>query len=764
VRWYLFLLLLLPGRALTQNVFPPIGLWREHLPYQAAADVTASATKVYTATPYSLFSYDLQGNEISRISKVAGLSETGISVIRFDALSKKLYIAYNNSNIDVLDEGGIHNIPDIKRENIAGDKNIYHIYTDNATCYLSTGLGVIVLDGNKMEVKDSWFIGNTGNYVRTNGFTRTANNFYAATEEGLKKIPSVNTDPADFHNWQLVSGSGGLPALAAKGVVNFQNRIVAWENDSLYSENGTSWNLFFGNGWQIRNINVSGNKLFVSQTLPNGASQVAVLNPDGSLNHILQQPGIISFPKNAIEAAGSEWVADLYGGLSKWNGGSHELFTVNSPTDISLGGLAIAHNVLYAAAGSVNSAWNYQYNRGGISRLADDQWTNYNRFTIPRLDSMLDFVALAVDPLDGTLWAGSFGGGLLHIRENGQVQIYKQSSPLGAPSGDPTSYRVAGLAFDSEGNLWVSNFGSGRQLHVLRRDGSWRSYTAPLTLNENAVSQVLLDQAEQKWIVSPLGNGLLVFDDNHTPDNFNDDKWRMYRAGAGLGNLPSNDVFCLALDKSGFVWVGTSDGIGVIQCPEQAFATGCEGVLPVIKEGGFANYLFKGQEVRSIAVDGADRKWVATSAGVWLISPDGDKVISRFTEENSPLLSNDVKTIAINGETGEVFFATANGISSFRGTATEAEETKDKALVFPNPVPPGFTGSIGIRGLPENAYVKITELSGRLVYQTRSNGGQATWNGKDYRGQQAASGVYLVMATDENKEEKMVARIVLIGK
>jgi hypothetical protein len=224
-------------------------------------------------------------------------------------------------------------------------------------------------------------------------------------------------------------------------------------------------------------------------------------------------------------------------------------------------------------------------------------------------------------------------------------------------------------------------------------------------------------------------------------------------------------VLSVAKDNSGFIWVGTSNGIGVIQCPNEIFSSGgCNAVWPIIKEGNFANYLFKGQEVRSIAVDGADRKWMATPDGAWLVNTDGDKVIEHFTEENSALLSSDVKSIAVNGKTGEVFFATAKGISSFRGTATEAEETKNNVLVFPNPVPPSFNGNIGIRGLPENSIVKITETNGRLVYQTRSLGGQAIWNGKDYKGRQASSGIYLVIAEDESKQEKVVAKIVFISK
>lgn len=760
----LFFLLLFSLHCLAQNSFPAIGLWREHLPYQSATDVTASNTKVYCATPYSLLSVDLSSNEVNRISKIAGLSETGIAAIRFDSVAQKLYVAYSNSNIDIMDAKGIHNLPDLKRSSISGDKNIYNIYPDNNFCYLSTGLGVIVLDANKLEVKDSWFIGANGGYVKTNGFTKNNGFFYAATESGLKKIETTNANPADFTNWQTLSGTNGLSVASAKAVVRFGSKTIVLQNDSLFAENGTTWNFLFANNWPIVSINVSENNLFVCQRQPNGASQVLILTSDGLVQRTIQQPGVISFPMNAIVRNGIIWIADLYGGLSKWNGVNYEVFKPNSPQDIATGAMTVYNNVVYATAGAINSSWNYQYNRSGIFQLNEDRWTNYNQFSFPVLDTLMDFITVAVDPRDETVWAGSYGGGLLHIKKNNQLEIFKQNSPLGPSFGDPGSYRVAGLAFDAGNNLWISNFGSDRELHVLKSNGTWSSYSVPFFLNLNAAAQIVIDDNNQKWVTSPLGNGLLVLNDNNTLDNPGDDRWKLYKQGTGLGNLPSNVVTSIAKDKNGYIWVGSANGVSVIQCPDQVFQSGCEAILPIITEGGFANYLFKGQGINNIAVDGANRKWMATASGAWLISPEGDKVIGHFTEDNSPLLSNDVRSIAINGKTGEVFFATAKGICSYRGGATEAAETKSTVLVFPNPVPAFYNGTIGIRGLPENSIVKITETNGRLVYQTRSLGGQAIWNGKDYNGNQAASGIYLVIAEDDAKQEKIVAKIVFISK
>lgn len=737
-------------------------MWREHLPYQGTIDVTASERKIYAATPYSLFSVDIVTKEIDRISKVSGLSETGISAINYDPVSKKLFVAYINSNIDVLEAKSIRNIPDIKRSTIAGDKSIYAIYPDGVRCYLSTGLGVVVLDAEKYEVKDSWFIGANGGYVKVNGFAKANNFFFAATEEGLKRT-SVNTaNPANFQSWQNLSGSNGLQAAAAKGVVALQNKLIVLQNDSLFVENAANWNLFFANGWPVTSINASANKLIVTQRMSNGASQVVVLNENGLVQRTIQQPTVISFPKKGIAVGNDYWIADLFGGLSQFTSNSYEIYRPDSPQDVVLGDMVVKNNTLWTTAGTINSSWNYQYNRSGIFQLHEGQWWAFSQYNYPRLDSMLDFITLAIDPRDNTAWAGSFGGGLLHIGPSSSLTIYKQASPIGPTIGDPGSYRVAGLAFDSDNHLWLSNFGSNRQLHVLKNDNTWQSFTAPFTLNGNTAAQIVIDDAGQKWIQSPLGNGLLVFEEGNF-SNPSDDKWKLLRAGSGLGGLPSNEVMCLAKDKSGFIWVGTDNGIGVIQCPQEIFSSGCEAILPVINEGSFANYLFKGQEVRSIAVDGADRKWIATASGVWLIAKDGDKVLANFTEQNSPLLSNDVKRVAINGSNGEVFFATAKGLISYRGTATEYEETKGSVLVYPNPVPAHFNGNIGIRGLPENTVVKITESNGRLVYQTRSLGGQAVWTGRDYKGTKVSSGIYLVMAVDETKAEKIVAKIVFIN-
>ncbi len=751
--------------AFSQAPIPPIGEWREHLPYNSAIDVTAGNGKVFCATPYSLFSVTVDKNEIERYSRVTGLQETGINAIQYDPANNKLFIAYSNSNIDIIYRNDIYNVPDIKRSAIIGDKNIYNIYPFAKNYYLSTGLGVIIIDGEKYEVKDSWFIGNGGGFVKVNGFTSDGSFFYAATEQGLKKAAINSPNLANYNIWQTVSGTIGLSPGACKNVFTIQNKVVVEKNDSLFVQNGINWTLLYTDGWPFVSSNATENKIQLCERQANGISRVIILNSDGTVSRTLANVAAISFPRKAILFNNDPWVADQFAGLSHFGAGlSYENYKLNSPEGLASGEMVVYNNVFYATAGSVNDAWNYQYNGDGIYVFKEGSWNNINRYKYAAIDTLLDYVTIAIDKRDETIWAGSYGGGLLHIKTGPQFEIFKQNY-LGAPPGDPTSYRVAGLAFDGENNLWISNFGSLQPLRVRKNDGSWKNFTLPFSLFENALSQIIIDDNNYKWIVSPLGNGLICFDHGASIDNTGDDRWRKFGAGTGNGNLPNNDVLCIAKDKSGFIWVGTGDGIGVIQCPELAFSNPvCDAIWPVVPNGNFAGYLFKGQEVRSIAVDGADRKWVATKNGVFLISASGEKVIYQFTENNSPLLSSDVKKITIDGKTGEVYFATAKGICSFRSTATEGGEVNDDVLVFPNPVPPEYAGSIGIKGLVNNAVVKITELDGRLVYQTRALGGQAVWDGRSYKGQRISSGVYLVLISDDGRKERLATKIFFISK
>jgi ligand-binding sensor domain-containing protein len=754
-----FLCFLLYSTHLLNAQLPPIGQWREHLPYNQAMQVTPSKTGVFCATPWSLFNLDLADNSIERYSKINGLHETGIQTIQWDEISQKLIIAYTNANIDVLEGTHIYNIDAVKQKNITGDKTIYAVFCLNGLAYCSSGLGIIVLDEKKYEVADTYVIGANGAQIKVSGLTADAGWLYAATEEGLKKAPRTGVNLADYRNWQLENGING----PCNNVLNVDNKIIVQKNDSLFLRNGNTWNFLYTDGWRITNINSSENYLLVSQQ-KGAAARVLAMNNDGNIAKMILQSSLLLAPRQAISLQSTVWIADSIAGLLAYSNNAMQRYQPNSPYSIASGEMTVKDGSLWVAAGSVTNNWINSFSKNGLFRFNENEWTNFNKANIPAFDSLYDIVTAAVDPKDNTVWGGSFGGGLFHLMNDKSVQIYKQNSPLAASFFNASNYFIAGLAFDNEGNLWIADYGAAQNIAVKKADGSWAKFFPPFVLSNNAVAQIIADDFNQLWIISP-GNGLICFNRGQSIDNTGDDKWKLYTTGRGSGNLPANNVLCIAKDKNNFIWAGTSKGVGVIQCPQQVFtAQGCDAVLPVVQQDNFAGYLFGDETVQTIAVDGADRKWVGTRNGVWLVNPEGNKIIYRFTTDNSFLLNNDVKKITIDGKTGEVFFSTAKGFCSFRAEATQADADNSNVLVFPNPVPPGYNGTIAIRGLVDNAIVKITELDGRLVYQTRSLGGQATWDGKNYKGGRIATGVYLVLVSDDSRTQKLVTKIVFIDR
>ena len=143
------------------------------------------------------------------------------------------------------------------------------------------------------------------------------------------------------------------------------------------------------------------------------------------------------------------------------------------------------------------------------------------------------------------------------------------------------------------------------------------------------------------------------------------------------------------------------------------------------------------------------------------MSESGVEEVFHFTSENSPLLSNVVNNIEIDPYTGEVYFGTSIGLCSFRSTATIPSENFENVLIFPNPVKKNYSGIITINGLGTNTNIKITDVSGNLVYEVYSEGGTATWDGKSFSGKRVKTGVYLFFCSNESLTETIVKKILI---
>ena len=170
-------------------------------------------------------------------------------------------------------------------------------------------------------------------------------------------------------------------------------------------------------------------------------------------------------------------------------------------------------------------------------------------------------------------------------------------------------------------------------------------------------------------------------------------------------------------------------------------------------------------DITCIAIDKANRKWFGTSSnGVYLISDDNIQQLQHFTRSNSPLLSDDIESIAINTESGEVYFGTNLGLCSYQSDVNSINEemNKDNVWVYPNPVKPDYTGLITITGLTNKADIKIVTSNGALVNKGTSNGGIYQWDGRDLKGKMVTSGIYMVETATSDGSKGTVCKIAII--
>jgi hypothetical protein len=763
-RFFPLLLLIFPFLALAQTDIA-VGEWKSYLPYPTANWVAQSDTKVYFAAEWSLAVADKADRSFQRVSKVEGLSDVGISVVQFNRFSNTLIVVYNNTVIDLVKPEGISTLFDLYNfQGISGDKEVYHIFVEDAeNVYISTNYGISQLNLANNEFPFTTF---TGLPVLASAIFQ--NHIYITTEDGIFRISKDNGFPEDFNQWEKMDEQDGFPGpYTSTAITVYDNHLYLSLNDTLFRYDGQYLvNVHFEPDQYIRFLTAEGPRLVAGYFCKNEncPGKVLYFQPDGTYT---QAPSnCVDRPIYAIEDdQGNVWFSDEWREFRIHNAGAETCNRVNlnSPFSNNVNQMAIYQDELWIASGGVRTNFSYLFRDDGFFYFNDGWWTTYNRNSRPELKGLFDFYDIAVHPENGKVYVASYLDGLVEFDRTVMTVYNDTNSTLNNATLDTLRTRVSGLAFDSGNNLWLANHSANRPISVFRADGTWQSF-APAACNQNELALVVVDRTGAKWMtITNTSGGIFLFDEGD-PDNPSDDRCRVI--SANNSNLPSNRVNTLAADLDGDIWVGTEQGVIVFECGDP-FDPGCLGSLRTVVQDNFGAYLLETENVRTIAVDGANRKWFGTDNGIFVQSADGTQQIAYFTVDNSPLFDNTVNDIAIHPATGEVFIGTNRGLQSFRGRATVGGVINtNEVTVFPNPVRPEYDGVIAINGLARDADIKITDVHGQLVYQSRAEGGQAIWDGRDYNGRRAASGVYLVFSTSPQslaKPNAVVAKILFIN-
>lgn len=769
VAFYIFLFLPLCGT--TQF---SIGTWRDHLPYHETIDVCVDDEDiVWCATPYAMFTYDRGDGDIRRVSKINLLSDVGISCLEFDPVSKNILVGYENGNLDVIRRGRTSNLPDIRLSSVLGDKRIYNIFPYQGMAYLSTGLGIVVVDMNRLEVRATYLIGEGGTQLRVNDVLIANGKIYAATDLGIRMADASNSFLANSANWSWVPN---VPGGEIMNMELHQNNLFihesGWDEDTIWrlAPGATEWTVYANYpGVKYRKMWSNGEWMTMC-----GPGVYQAVHTELLINFTVGVHAGKYVDANAgvMDRWGEMWVADATNGLlRRENSGVQRTIMPQGPARADTRRISAFNHNVWVAHGGVNDGWGNFWNKFPMSGFVDEKWVHVDPGNgVNETPGVNDFMNVAVDPKNNKrVIYGSWEEGLVELMPGGQVNFYNEVTNNSTLEGSGVDWApgwtgVAGVDFDIDGILWISNSYTNSPLHARDRAGNFYPFSfAPIVVSADRVSEVMASQMGYTWAIVP-GKGLLVLSTNGTLGIQSDDNFKLLTSAEGSGKLPSNDVLCMTEDLDSEVWVGTLQGLGVFYNQDAIFSNDRFDAEPIlITQDGNVQVLLGTEAITAIKIDGGNRKWIGTqNSGVFLFSPDGLQQIHHFTSRNSPLFSDNIYDIAINQDNGEVFFATERGIISYFSSATNFDLAMENVRAFPNPVRPEYEGNITVDGLAYDSNVKITDVQGNLVFETQSQGGRAVWNGKLLNGERPATGIYYVYAANRDGSVSNVAKIAFI--
>lgn len=740
--------------------------WQGYFSYNKISDISEGQDKIYASSENAIFSKNLVTNDITTTTSIDGLKAETITAIHYSETFNKTLVGNSNGLLLILNPDG----KIIFKNGIVVEvpvspflKKINHFLEFNGKVYLSCDYGISVFDLTTMEFGDTYFIGNSGQQVKVYQTTILNNEIFAVTDiNGIKKAALSNPNLVDFSQWQVFDGGFW------SGITTIQNILVGMNtNGRLYKNNGTFFEEFFilnQGGIDIRTSNE-----MVSVTTQ---SNVHIFNPALQLvvtiNNSQYTPKPVTFScASVIDDViyiGTNETGLLVSNLSAPT--NFQSIKPDGPDRNNIFRIKQTSNTLWATYGGYSITYDPSLLEEGISKYSrQNGWSKIPFTDLFGATSLSDIV---VNPKnENEVYVCSFHNGLLKIKDDAITFYNQNTAPPNGPENQQLvtpayiSVRINGPAFDSSGNLWMTNAYVFKALKTLKPDNTWQSVNdwpnQLASANEERYSKIAIDRNNTKWVPTYRGNGLVAFNENYA------NKFIKIKTGTD-GNLPSNDVRTVAIDNKNQVWIGTARGLRFIPSADSFVSeTEIQSKPIIILEDDLAQELFFEQFIMEIVVDGANRKWVSIAeSGVYLISPNGQETIYQFTKDNSPLPSNNVNDIEIDSVTGEVFFATDKGLVSFKGTATRPSEDLSNVYAYPNPVRPGFSGTVKISGLTNKAVVKITDIEGNLVHETTSEGGTIEWDTTAFGKYKVATGVYMILVSAEDGIDTIVKKVMIV--
>ena len=736
--------------------------WQDLFSYNDVKIIKEIENELYCATENGIFVYHPSQDEFLKLNKTNYLNQVELTAMDYNPNTKDLIIGYNNGSLDIfnIETKKTKAVLDIPWNRYTGSKKVNDILIVNNIAFIASSFGIVSYDLTLNEFKETTFFFNN-QYQEVNKLTIHNNRLYALNNRNLFYYDlKDNLNTPDFTKWNTIN-LNSVDNSDFKNIILYQNEIYLANVNNLYKLNSSNQIVIQNQYNTIKDLKVLNNSIAIVQE-----NQINFYNSSNPLFLIIENSNNKRVQLNtAVYFENNYYAGTKEFGITKFTQSAFNSETdaikPDGPYNNQSYSVTAKNQKVWIAPGGMTNFNEPQSNSNGFYYFDRFKW---NHFLSEDLLEAKDFIKIAVDPKDDNHfvaipyfespgWNNSQRIGYFDITfNNGTYRYNHVTNPLN------WLYRIGGAEFDESGTLYLStSFPDTKQTanyYYQLQNNTWKTSLIS-TKDDSSTSLNPAISSNYIWFPNARGGGLTVLDKNMN---------EVITLTKSNSNIYDNAVLTAAVDNNNEVWIGTLSGLTILRGGDQAIASGNYKTEPIIiTQNGITEALLTSIRINSIKVDKANRKWIATnSSGVYYVSENGDQTIHHFTSKNSPLPSDIIYDIAIDNMNGKVYFATEKGVVVFNGDVQDIGTNFNKAIVYPNPVRPNYNGIVTIKNLPERSSVKITDITGNLLFESKSSGGIVEWNTKNSKGKDVASGIYLILMTNPDGSETKTLKLAIV--
>lgn len=715
--------------------------WKNYADMKNVKDVLVTDNGIWAATTGGAFFYNFSDSSYKTFSRSEGINGIDLTAVARD-INGKIWFGSSSGIVDVYDpvKENYHSIMDIQKFE-STNKSINDFLVSGDTIFVATDFGISLINADNYFFYDTYFkFGSFTSKIKVNCLLKT-DLIYLATNSGIAIQKTGASNLSAPESWNVYTNQQGLPNDTISSLVFYNSSLLAGTDNGIYKFDGTNWSSFLN----LSNVKII--DLYSANGLLYVLSRSRLYQFDGT---VLSELSVLP---NIPAKLGYSNQENLLIATSKGILASGKTIYPNGPEANQY------PQMTFDRDGNLWSSSGKDASGVGIYKFDGESWETYDISHYPEMYTNGYYSIFCAS--DNSIYSGNWGQGFIKIKNNSIQRFHAGNTPMiGIPSA-PGFIVISGIAEDSGNNIWTLNLRAAdrKALYALTPDSLWFSFQNLFESYQafTELKNLVIDQSGTKWYcLTNEGNlGLYYYNEKSTLNNTNDDVYGYLGTTKGLA---SNDIFSLAVDRRGDLWIGSNAGVNIIT-NVSAILNSSNPQFNITR-----SFPVRSEVINAIAVDPLNQKWLGTNEGLFLLSSDGTQLLASVNTKNSPLLSDVIESLAFDESTGRLYVGTEKGLTSFKTPSIVPVENFNGLFIYPNPlIINDDTKLVTIDGLIKDTEIKIFSVSGKLIREFSSPGGRvAFWDGRDDFGNYVNSGVYIVVAYDQEGNSVETGKIAVL--